>query len=68
MKKVLTVLAGCVFAFALMGCDDCDKCVDDYCDCIETEDNMELLECSTDFLECIKDNDCDDKDISADDC
>jgi hypothetical protein len=73
MKKFLSLLSVLVLASSVIvaGCDDCDSCIDDYCDCLKNvdEDNFEdMLECAEDAADCIKDNDCDEDDFNEGAC
>jgi hypothetical protein len=75
MKRLLVFASSAILALAILasGCDDedkCDKCVDDYCDCIKSagEDLAKALECTTDVSSCLADNDCDEGDINENSC
>lgn len=64
MKKVIMLLLVAVFALGMIACDDeedkCQKCVDDYCDCVEA-DGADWMQCVTDLNQCATDN-CDEGD------
>jgi hypothetical protein len=75
MKKIIIFAGTAIFAlsFLVAGCDDedkCDKCIDDYCDCLESagEDLVKVMECATDAASCIADNDCDEGDLEDETC
>ena len=73
MKKGLSLLSALVLATSMFvtGCDDCDKCLDDYCDClkdVDADDFDKMMECVEDASDCIKDNDCDEDDFNESAC
>jgi len=73
MKKCLSLLSVSILAISMLtaGCDDCDKCIEDYCDCLKSvdEDDFEgAMECVDDASDCIKDNDCDEDDFKESAC
>ena len=66
MKKIIMVLLVAVFALGMIACDEedkCQKCVDDYCDCVEAnpDDVNALTQCATDLASCANDH-CDEGD------
>jgi len=64
MRRSIMLLLVAVFTFGMIACEDeedkCQKCVDDYCACVEA-DGADYTQCMTDFASCAQDN-CDEGD------